>query len=49
MFLVYYLKKVFNSIFYCYGINVLFLVWIIWENFSMNIDSIELLVIEKFM
>lgn len=43
------LIKALNSISYCYGINVLPLVWITWENSNMNIDTIEPLVIEKLM
>ena len=43
------LKKTLNSIPYCYGINVLPLVWITWENSNMDVDTIEPLVIEKLM
>ena len=42
-------KKALNSISYCYGINVLPLVWITWENSNTNIDTIEPLVIEELM
>jgi len=43
------LKKALNSISYCYGIDVLSMVWITWENSNMNIDTIEPLVIKKLM
>ena len=48
-FFTLYLQKTLNSISYCIGINVLPLVWISWENSNMNINTIELLVIEKLM